>query len=93
MMRRCTNRAAFSSYKESLIKSSTHLTCIFSVILHRNSLTGDSPRGGEMSRSDRGDGSFEQPACKISIQSDEKSDCAIYALDLISDSNFRVSKY
>ena len=27
-----------------------------------------------------------QPACEISIQSDEKSDCAIYALDLISAS-------
>ena len=27
-----------------------------------------------------------QPACEISIQSDEKSDCATYALDLISAS-------
>ena len=35
-------------------------------MLRRASSTGDSPRCGEMSRSDRGDGSFEQPVLRCS---------------------------
>ena len=37
-----------------------------------------------MPRSDRGDGSFEQPACEIFIQSNKKSDYATCTQDLIN---------